>query len=220
MAEDASAFDLVEGVEIHFHAPFVGQVLIRGQLCQLCLVEQLVEYQVIQFLRFSVIIVEAVQGMEPAAERRVQVQLHMVDFRQFHVDEGEFVVHYVKPRGEYKDIMTEMPDLPQNIMLEDGTFQFVFPTVTPEAPTESVTQAPTQAPSEYRDEDRNEEQKQEESKPTEAPKPTEEPAPTEAPEPTHAPEPEEPSEPSEPPADEPSEPEHPSEEEGNSEGSE
>lgn len=35
-------------------------------------------------------------------------------------DEGEFVVHYVKPRGEYKDIMTETPTLPQNIQIEEG----------------------------------------------------------------------------------------------------
>lgn len=131
-------------------------------------------------------------------------------------DEGEFVVHYVKPRGEYKEIMTETPMLPQNIMLEDGTFPFVLPTVLPEAPAESVTAVPTQAPGEYHEEEHKpEEQKQEEVKPTEAPKPTEEPAPTEAPEPTKAPEPtEEPAQPEEPPAEQPSEPEQPSGDEG------
>ena len=121
-------------------------------------------------------------------------------------DEGEFVVHYVKPRGEYKEIMTETPTLPQNIQLEDGTFQFVLPTLTPE-----VTAAPTEAPSQQ-----SEEQKEEPTptpkpteKPEDKPQPTETPAePTEAPEPTEEPAPE----PTEAPEPEPEEPSDDSEE--------
>lgn len=43
-------------------------------------------------------------------------------------DEGEFVVHYVKPRGEYKDIMTETPSLPQNTQMEADDYTFEIPT--------------------------------------------------------------------------------------------
>ena len=54
-------------------------------------------------------------------------------------DEGEFVVHYVKPKGEYKEIMTETPTLPQNTKVEADDYTFVipsfpagmFPVVTP-----------------------------------------------------------------------------------------
>ena len=60
-------------------------------------------------------------------------------------DEGEFVVHYVKPKGEYKDIMTETPTLPQNTQIEADDYTFVipsfpagmFPVITPvPTPTE------------------------------------------------------------------------------------
>ncbi len=121
-------------------------------------------------------------------------------------DEGEFVVHYVKPRGEYKDIMTETPTLPQNIQLVDGTFPFILPTL---APTDAPTTAPTEAP-------QQQEEKKEEQKPTEAPTqeptdilkptPTPEPTkePTQAPQPTEQPKAEEPTpEPTKEPTPEP-----------------
>ena len=38
-------------------------------------------------------------------------------------DEGEFVVHYVKPRGEYKEIMTEEPVLPQTTTTMSSRFR-------------------------------------------------------------------------------------------------
>ncbi len=110
-------------------------------------------------------------------------------------DEGEFVVHYVKPRGEYKDIMTETPTLPQNIQLEDGTFPFILPTL---APTDAPTTAPTEAPQQQ------EEKKEEEQKPTEAPKPEPTKEPTQAPQPTEQPKAEEPTpEPTKEPTPEP-----------------
>ena len=110
-------------------------------------------------------------------------------------DEGEFVVHYVKPRGEYKDIMTETPTLPQNIQLEDGTFPFILPTL---APTDAPTTAPTEAPQQ------EEEKKEEEQKPTEAPTPEPTKEPTQAPQPTEQPKPEEPTpEPTKEPTPEP-----------------
>ena len=89
-------------------------------------------------------------------------------------DEGEFVVHYVKPRGEYKDIMTETPTLPQNIQLEDGTFPFILPTL---APTDAPTTAPTEAP--------QQEEKKEE--PMEIPVITPTPTPTPQPDPPEIP---------------------------------
>lgn len=49
-------------------------------------------------------------------------------------DEGEFVVKYVPPSGEYKRIMTEKPKLPENVVE-------VVPTPTPEI-TEPVVKEP------------------------------------------------------------------------------
>ncbi len=110
-------------------------------------------------------------------------------------DEGEFVVHYVKPRGEYKDIMTETPTLPQNIQLEDGTFPFILPTL---APTDAPTTAPTEAPQQ------EEKKEEEEQKPTEAPTPEPTKEPTQAPQPTEQPKAEEPTpEPTKEPTPEP-----------------
>ena len=80
-------------------------------------------------------------------------------------DEGEFVVHYVKPRGEYKEIMTEEPTLPQNIQLEDGTFPFLIPTPVPETPeavpTEEPTPTPTPTPEPEEQEEKEEEREKE-----------------------------------------------------------
>ena len=57
-------------------------------------------------------------------------------------DEGEFVVHYVKPRGEYKEIMTETPALPQNTQVEADDYTFVLPTF----PTGMPDAVPTPVP--------------------------------------------------------------------------
>ena len=97
-------------------------------------------------------------------------------------DEGEFVVHYVKPTGEYKEIMTETPVLPNITQNEDGTFSFVLPTLTPTIPTETPTEAPTEAPQQ------NNEEHKEEPTPTPTPEPT--PEPTEIPVTTPTPAPE------------------------------
>jgi lysophospholipase L1-like esterase len=50
-------------------------------------------------------------------------------------DEDEFVVHYVKPKGEYKDIMTETPTLPQNTQLEADDYTFEIPNFPVGMPT-------------------------------------------------------------------------------------
>ena len=57
-------------------------------------------------------------------------------------DEGEFVVHYVKPRGEYRDIMTETPSLPQNTQLEADDYTFVLPTFPADMPEATPTPDP------------------------------------------------------------------------------
>ena len=131
-------------------------------------------------------------------------------------DEGEYVVKYVKPSGDYKNIMTETPSLPDNTQVVEPGF-YVFPTQEPtqvptptavkseevtniptENPTENPTQVPTNKPTEKPTEiptDRPTERPTEipTDRPTEAPteKPTEIPTeiPTERPTeiPTEAP---------------------------------
>lgn len=109
-------------------------------------------------------------------------------------DDGEFVVHYVKPSGDFKKIMTETPKLPDNVVAtvaptvepteEPDT---VFPTLSP-SPIARVTPVPepviTPTP-----------------KPTQEPKPTPTVEPT--PEPTNEPTPEPTSEPTPEPTSEP-----------------
>ncbi len=60
-------------------------------------------------------------------------------------DEGDFVVHYVAPKGEYKDIMTETPTLPQNTQVEADDYTFEIPAF-PAAGTETVSPTPTPIP--------------------------------------------------------------------------
>ncbi|MCR5421775.1 MAG: hypothetical protein K6E98_12320 [Lachnospiraceae bacterium] len=66
-------------------------------------------------------------------------------------DEGDFVVHYVKPQGEYKDIMTEDAVMPQTSFTLDMVFPTVVPTQIPEVtekvtPTPEITPAVTEVP--------------------------------------------------------------------------
>ncbi|MCR5357218.1 MAG: hypothetical protein K6E63_07415 [Lachnospiraceae bacterium] len=116
-------------------------------------------------------------------------------------DEGEFVVHYVQPRGEYKDIMTETPVLPEMTQLIDGTIPIITgmpaegvePTATPnpeETPTPTPEPTPTPKPEPTKDPEPTSD-----PDPYEDPEPTEEPTPT--PEPTEVPVPVEPEEPEE-----------------------
>lgn len=109
-------------------------------------------------------------------------------------DEGEFVVHYVKPRGEYKEIMTEEPVLPQTTKIEGDDYTFQIPNFMP-AVTDIPTPVPTQEPyyEEKKEEQKpyDEQNKQNEVKPAE--QPTAVPTPQPTPQPT--PEPEKPEEP-------------------------
>ena len=54
-------------------------------------------------------------------------------------DEGEFKVHYVKPSGEFKTVMTEKPKLPDNVVeTQEPQAPEIVPTPTP---TVGVTEA-------------------------------------------------------------------------------
>ena len=78
-------------------------------------------------------------------------------------DEGDFVVHYVKPRGEYKEIMTEEPVLPQTTQVEKADDSLVAPAQVPAA-SENPAQPPEQGREERREEQHEEqhEEQQEE----------------------------------------------------------
>ncbi len=80
-------------------------------------------------------------------------------------DDGEFVVHYVKPSGEYRNVMTETPTLPEHVEEVSVT---PTPTLT-ETPTPTPTETPMPTPT-----------KTPTPTPTETPTPT----PTETPTPT------------------------------------
>jgi hypothetical protein len=74
-------------------------------------------------------------------------------------DEGDFVVHYVKPRGEYKEIMTEEPVLPQTTQVEKADDSLAAPAQVPAA-SENPAQPPEQGREERREE-QHEEQREE-----------------------------------------------------------
>lgn len=69
-------------------------------------------------------------------------------------DEGEFKVHYVKPSGEFKKIMTEKPKLPDNVVPEEPmpspspeVTMMPTPTIIPTIiPTPTVGTTPTVIP--------------------------------------------------------------------------
>ncbi len=92
-------------------------------------------------------------------------------------DDGKFVVHYVKPSGDFKKIMTENPPLPTNAISNvtpsvapTKIVEEVFPTLSP-SPVIRIKPTP-------------------EPVITPKPKPTPEPKPTPTPDPTRDPEPE------------------------------
>lgn len=61
-------------------------------------------------------------------------------------DEGEFKVHYVKPSGEFKTVMTEKPKLPDNVVeTQEPETPEILPTPTPTVGV-TVTVAPPPAP--------------------------------------------------------------------------
>ena len=106
-------------------------------------------------------------------------------------DEGEFVVHYIKPRGEYKEIMTEEPVLPQTTKIESDDYTFLIPTFAP-VPTEAPASEPAYEEKEenreeqdsYKEQDNSYGQEHEEQS---VPTPTPTPAPEPDPEPVQEP---------------------------------
>ena len=106
-------------------------------------------------------------------------------------DDGEFVVKYVKPTGDYKNMMTEDVKLPANVQLVDDPTQIIVPTVIPTIipqPTKQVVPTATLAPTV---EPTPKPTEQPTPKPTEqpTPKPTEQPIPKPTVEPTPTPRP-------------------------------